>query len=429
MKSPDSPRKTLKQKVMPGNVLHIPNIQDEAGVEGLKAIERYKLRSLMVLDPGDSSILPVNVQEETVEMLHIYDELNVPHLSAENIFFLDVSEGERLSTAVLRNKQAVEQFLKYVPGVDLFVPFIHSTDSDTIAESLGLHIQMNAASSEIVNDKGLSQQELRRVGVDTPLGRVVHNLDEAMVFCDELTKAGYKEVMFKITRSASGMGVFQIPFDEVPKYMEKYKEEVEARGVLLDGFIPGKMASPNIQYNIGDSESDDHFISCSDQILDNGVHLGNINDSDLYFGNDAARENVRKTRNWARQRGYRGIVGIDLYITEDGRPYYMETNARFNGSTPAALLADKLHGSTIHVPWGAQNNIGLPKGTTVNDFLAALDRDKLLYSPDSKLGVLPTNTSAIRTHAKAMVAVFAKTAEEVREVLATLDSYKSSSVA
>lgn len=424
MHAPNPHRETLKQKVMGGPVLHIPNIQDEAGIEGLKAIERYKLRSLTVLDKHDVSILPSNVEAETQEMLRLYEDLHIPHIAPENVLFMDPSNGDRLSQTILKNRKEVARFLKCHPRVQRLVPFIHSPDSDQIASIFNLKTEMSSESSEKVNDKGLSQRELAAEGVDTPVGRVVHSLAEALDFCSELREAGFQEVMFKIIRSASGQGVFQISFDQVPAHIETYADEVRLRGVLLDGYIPDKNASPNIQYYVSDSPEQDYFISCSDQILENGVHLGNVNDTDLYYNNARARENVRKTRDWARKQGYRGIVGIDLYITSEGRPYYMETNARFNGSTPGALLADKLHETTVHIPWGVQNNIAVSKGTTVNDFLAALERDKLLYDPETRMGVLPTNTSAIQSHNKAMVAIFARTSGQVQEILAMLDGFK-----
>lgn len=422
MESSRSERKTLKQKVMGGPVLHVANIQDEAGVSGLKAIERYKLRSMAALDPGDVSVLPANIRESALDMFRLYDQLGVPHINPEDILYLDYDSSMRLSQALLVCRAEVLAFLQRAgAGVDRFIPFIHSADSDAIARALDLRVDTNAKSSEFVNDKGLSQRELAQLGVDTPMGKVVRSLDEALDFCRELQDAGFREVMFKITRSASGMGVFQIPFEKVPEYMEQYADEVAARGVLLDGYIPGKLASPNIQFNIGDTENDDQFISCSEQILsDDDVHLGNVNDPNLYFKSPRVQENVLKTRNWIREQGYRGIVGIDLYITQDGKPYYMETNGRFNGSTPGALLADKLHGTSVHVPWGVQNNISLSRGTTVNDFVAGLERDHLLYDPDTRYGVLPTNTSAIESHQKAMVTIFAETSERVQEILGAL---------
>jgi hypothetical protein len=118
--------------------------------------------------------------------------------------------------------------------------------------------------------------------------------------------------------------------------------------------------------------------------------------------------------------GYRGIIGIDLYIDTDGMPYYMETNARINGSTPGALLVDKLVGNTTQKAWGVQNNIPVPKGSSMNDFLSKLDREKMSFDPVKKWGVMLTNSTAINSHGKAMVVILGQSNNEVAEMLYTL---------
>jgi hypothetical protein len=416
---------TLKERTLGKKVLHVPNIEDEAGIRGLLGIEKYMLRMLSALDPQDYAVMPANTKEDTEALFSLYKSYGIPHINLSNIHYLDYAAHQTLSQAILEQRQELQKFFQRTKlDQAIFQPFIHSRESDQMAEQSQLTPIASAASSEIVNNKYVSQRALQERGVSTPLGQLVHSLPEAQQFVEKLKQLGYPEFSFKIIRSASGMGVFKITAEELPEYFEKYAKEVAENGVLLDGWITApKKASPNIQYYVGDSSEEDSFISCSDQILEDVEHKGNINAPELLQKSPKLLSDCQKIRNWVREQSYRGVIGIDFYITEEtaeGVPYYMETNARINGSTPGALLVDKLHGSTTESHWGVQNNIKLPQNSTISDFITTLEKEKLAYQPDTKLGVLPTNTSAIKSHNKAMVLVMGKTRQHVREMLEQL---------
>lgn len=421
---------TLKQRTLGKQILHVPNIEDEAGILGLPGIEKYMLRMLSSLDPQDYAVMPANTKIDTEALFSLYKSYGIPHINLNNIHYLDYTSRQTLSQAILEQRRELQKFFQRTQlDQAIFQPFIHSQESDQMSEQFQLTSASTASSSEIVNNKYVSQKALQERGVSTPLGQLVHSLPEAQQFAEKLLQNGYPEFSFKIIRSASGMGVFKITAQQLPEYFQKYADEVAANGVLLDGWITAsKKASPNIQYYVGDSTDEDSFISCSDQILEDLAHKGNINAPELLQESPKLLDDCQKIRHWVREQGYRGVIGVDFYITEEtaeGVPYYMETNARINGSTPGALLVDKLHGSTTESHWGVQNNIILPENSTLNDFLNTLEREKLAYQPDTKLGVLPTNTSAIKSHHKAMVLVMGKTRQQVREMLEQLYHFQN----
>lgn len=425
---------TLKQKTLGEQILHIPNIEDEAGILGLPGIEKYMLRMLSSLDPQDYAVMPANTKKDTEAMFELYKAYGIPHINLDNIYYLDYEVRQTLSQAILEQRQDLQQFFQKTKlSQAAFQPFIHSRESDQMATQFQFTPTASADSSEIVNNKYVSQKALQERGVSTPLGKLVHSLPEAQKFAEKLLEHGYEEFSFKIIRSASGMGVFKITAAELPQYFQDHAAEVEANGVLLDGWITSpKKASPNIQYYVGDNSDEDTFVSCSDQILEDLAHKGNINSPELLQDSSKLLSDCQEICNWVREQGYRGIIGVDFYITEEtkeGVPYYMETNARINGSTPGALLVDKLHGSTTHSHWGVQNNIILPENSTINDFVGALEKEKLIYQPDTRLGVLPTNTSAIKSHHKAMVLVMGKTRDHVREMLDQLYHFEANKLA
>lgn len=410
---------SLKNKIMGESVLHIPNIQDEAGIRGLAGIDQYKLRMLAPLFPEDAAIMPANTRQDSAELFALYDQLGIPHLPLDQILHLEYDPMLTLSQAVLEQRIAVKKALPS-NNSQVLEPFMYSREMDSVSQALGKPVRTSARASEIVNNKYLSQAALRQRGVSVPLGRLVHSAEEAQKFCDELVKQGYQQVSFKLTRAASGMGVFCLKPEEIPKYAHQYAEEMAHNGVLIDGWITKeKAASPNIQYFIGDSPEQDVFISATDQILEGTVHKGNLS-TNILEENPRLVRDISEIRNWTRDQAFRGIIGVDFYVATDGTPYYMEINARINGSTPGAMMMDKLVGSTTNQPWGVQNNIPVLKGSSASDFIGKLDRDHLTYHPDRKHGVLPVNTSAIHRHGKAMVLVVGQTHAQVQEIMDTL---------
>lgn len=409
---------SLKNRVLGEKVLHIPNIQDEAGIRGLAGIDKYKLRMLSPLMPGDSAIMPANTRNDSAELFRLYDQLGVPHMRHQDIVHLEYEDELSLSKAIFREQAAVRRALQKLQYSNV-EPFIFSRNMDSVAEVLGVNVRTKAEASEIVNNKYLSQAALRERGVSVPAGKLVHSLAEATAYARELKERGYQQVSFKLQRAASGMGVFKVDVEDLPEYAKKFATELAEEGILIDGWIEGGKASPNIQYFVGDNVEQDVFVSSTDQILEDLAHKGNAT-TDVLDGNQRLAEDMLKIRNWTREQGFRGIIGVDFLIANDGTPYYMETNGRINGSTPGALMVDKLVGSTTAKPWGVQNNVKVPKTSSVNDFVAALDREGLTYDHQKKWGVLPTNTSPIADHGKIMVMLIGETNEQVREMLSTL---------
>lgn len=416
---------TLKDKVFGKSATHMPNIQDEAGVMGtVSGIGKYKLRMVAALGSKDHVVMPEDVQNDARELLDLYDEYGLDHTSSDNILFLPYAGDTPISHAALAQIQTIQRWHRN-RVTQVFHPFIHSPQSDAIASRLGLQTLTNTRASELVNDKALSQRELHERGVLTPIGKLVKTADEARVFFDYLNSQGYNWVGFKIPRSASGMGVFTITRAALDGYLEQYAHDLVTSGILLDGWIEGeKYASPNIQYCIGDCAEKDVFLFASDQILDaNNVHRGNINMSDLLEKYPQLERDMLQVREWTREQGYRGIIGADFLMMREGdkvRSYYMEINARINGSTPGGLLADKITGSAQHTPWALHNNIAVPAGSTLNDFLLRLRRTGLEFDPSTKQGVLVTNGSAIAQFQKVMVVALGKSRDAVREMLLTI---------
>jgi len=415
---------SLKKNCLGEKTLHLPNIEDEKGVEGVPGINRYLLRMMSPLGAGDIAVMPSETKTDNEDLFYYFDQCSIERISSDMIFYVDQRIGETLSMSTLREIDGLNKFVRAHKNSITFSPFIHGSYSDSIALGLGFERPFpQVKPSELVNDKYFSQIELGRLGVSVPEGKLVNSRLEAVEFYKSLIDKGYEKVSFKLTRSCSGVGVFQVnSIEDLERLTEEFNSELLEKGILMDGWIKGqKIASPNIQYAIKDSFEEDVFIACSDQILDGLSHKGNISDFEILNRNSKLRLDCDKIRNWVRETGYRGVIGIDFYIADvDGqeKAYYMETNARINGSTPGAMLVNKITGkSTDQIDWGVQNGVKFPKNFGLNEILGKLERNKLIYDPSTKTGAILTNHSTVREHGKAMFTVIGKTSAEVKEIL------------
>jgi|GEM_PF-2581991 len=426
---------TLKQRTYGTRQLYIPNIRDEALVEGITAIERYKLRIISVCDPEDMAVMPEMLRPFIKDQLDIFKNYGLPAILAERIICVDAGH-QNISKAILKNIDNIRRVINTKNGPVGLMPYISSFNIDAISEQLGLSVRQCGTASDLINNKAIAQEELRRLGVQTPLGKIICSCKQGEEFAERLQKKGYEEVGFKIIHSASGMGVFRIGIDEVSKYLKKYEGYIESEGILMDGWISGNITSyPNVQFFIGETPEQDLFISCSKQIISGTSHQGNINEPEILKRVSGLGDNLLTICNWIRSKGGYGINGIDFLVREEGeaeRAYFLENNGRINGCTHGVVLADKiqhLYGpSDRPLEWGVNNNILVPASTTAHTFQRWLETSGIAFKsdwtrppgssvPNGPRGVLITNTAAIESHGKIMVLIVSGSREDVCEMM------------
>jgi hypothetical protein len=84
------------------------------------------------------------------------------------------------------------------------------------------------------------------------------------------------------------------------------------------------------------------FLGAADQIIgDAGNYIGNLFDLDQSLSGDMVAPALAVVER-AAAMGYRGIAGIDMARTRDGRTLVLDLNFRINSCTPALLLAPEL---------------------------------------------------------------------------------------
>lgn len=412
------------------NILFIPNIRDESWVENLLALDKYKPRNIGLLGKWDMTVMSHSTQGSIEDLLRLYWDLNIPHIYREDIIYLEWDK--KISEMSYGMRVKIKDILESKWSISKLANFIDSSSTDELANYLWLPTDRNRTTSEIINNKYIAQSELRRRWVLVPDGRLVYNSTEAISFFRELRQLWYEKVAVKLLRAASWMGVFPVSTEEeLEEFFSGNKIDLReiSQGILIDGWVKWTfISSPNIQFYIGKSQKEDIFISCSDQILWKSptwewvIHKWNISDPNIMYSNDKLMSDLDKIKNWVREVGAYGIIGIDFVVVEDihtqeQKAYFMEINGRINGSTPGAVLTNTLTGNHLQTSWGINNNISIPWVQTPWEFISYLEKEKLLYDPISQIWVLPTNLSAIESYNKAMILVIGQTKFHVNDIL------------
>jgi len=172
-------------------------------------------------------------------------------------------------------------------------------------------------------------KELNRLGITHPEMKIVKNVDEAKAAAVEI---GYP-VVVKPIRDFGGLGIRTAQnSNEIERAF--FELSLVAKDVLVQKFINGIHASVSVLV----ADKDVKVLTLNEQLL--GLrflsqqepfgYCGNI--VPLYVANSILESCRRITEKISFHFGLKGSNGIDLVISEDGTPYVMEVNPRFQGT-------------------------------------------------------------------------------------------------
>ncbi len=398
------------------SVLHIPTIDDESGLEGISGIELYGPRQIAMARVHDGFIIAQSVRTAVMEKLRILQALGIPTIDAQNIAFIEYDPTQKtLSEAALRNREAIVKVLQRTQPRHL-VPFFQSSRSDTLAKEHSLMLPTTSHSTvEAVNDKWLSQEAWQSLGLPTCNGKLATNLDEAAEILRSLTK--YKAVCIKVRRSVSGQGVSKVSRQQALEYLRAKHTELLHHGVIIEPWfedINPTTGFPSVQVYIANQPADDMVIAASYQIVKDNVHKGNFAAPKL-LETPGLTAHLSTFSTWARNKGFRGIAGID-FIDAEGELRFSDPNMRQTGVTSAVLLVHKITGSINTTPWTVNNNIATAAGLSPEDAVKILSTHNLLFNPQAKHGIVPTNLATL-PHQKVMLLAIGASQEHANALM------------
>lgn len=170
------------------------------------------------------------------------------------------------------------------------------------------------------------------------------------VATDQSTGAGMAVVIY---RGIEDLPAAQAKFDAVEKVVVEEMLDIAA--------------NPCLNFAV-DHQGAARFLGAAEQIVgEAGNYLGNWFDLDRPCRDDIVTP-AQSVVERAAALGYRGLAGIDMVVTRDGRTFVLDLNFRINSSTPALLLAPELR----------QRGVRAMRLATVRHLAGAADAARLL---------------------------------------------------
>ena len=107
--------------------------------------------------------------------------------------------------------------------------------------------------------------------------------------------------------------------------------------------------------------------------------------------------------------GYRGVVGIDYIVSDEGI-FPVENNARFNGSSYVSMIVDNIEKLTSPIPYWKFIKIK----TSPCSFLGLTERTKsVLYNGNKLNSVFPFNCDALPETGNFAVILLAQNLDQI----------------
>lgn len=217
-------------------------------------------------------------------------------------------------------------------------------------------------------------KELKRLGIPHPETKIVKNVDEAEAAAVEI---GYP-VVVKPIRGFGGLGIRTAQnSNEIERAF--LEASLVGKDVIVQEFNKGVHASVSFLV----AEKNVKILTINEQML--GLrflsqqepfgYCGNI--VPLHFANSILESCRRITEKISFHFGLKGSNGIDLVISEDGTPYVMEVNPRFQGTLECVERVLGMNLVKSHIDACLHDSLPILKEKTSN-FCTRL----VLYAPE-----------------------------------------------
>ena len=158
----------------------------------------------------------------------------------------------------------------------------------------------------------------------------------------------HETVIIRGTLGDSGMSLYKTKSDNISGLYRDIADS-EEKTVIIEPFLR-VISTPNDQWVIS-RDGRISRIGMFDQICERGmVHIGNLKGKppSQRVYNYITQTSLKILNNTA-DSGYRGVVGIDYIVSDEGI-FPVENNARFNGSSYASIIVNNIEELTAPIP-------------------------------------------------------------------------------
>ncbi len=374
-------------------VLHLPSVRFDHGPEIFDIPEadyrrmetgykRLSSRALLMAGENDTVIISAPVDTEYLALLKACRSGGAAHM-------IPVPQsGSCLTDDVIKCKTTFNFIRSWHGRIE---PYMMTRSEETLGERTGRKInRCNASAADLLNDKSFFIRMVEDLGLPS-IETIVGSSD---AISSRLAKHSPDPVIVRRSRSLGGAGVWAANNALQRNDLKKLIERSLHKGVyLLQPLLPA-ILSPNLQLYIGDENI--CLLGETQQILTRSLeHSGNLFDP----VEDAAvrRALISQSRAIADEAalmGYRGLLGVDFVVQDNGDVFAVEINARHNTSTHALWFVNRFFNNDPFMPTEpgatAFARFGSRESRTATQWLRILG--DLAFDPDSGEGILPYDT-------------------------------------
>lgn len=320
-----------------------------------------------------------------------------------------------LSELIVNNPEPIKKIIRKTGRKPVYVPWFSGHMETEAAESLGADLFGASESATLkYNDKASFKTICRQLGIPVVEGHLFemhpensqNHIDMKELICRHLS--AYKTVIIRGTLGEAGMSLYKTEGNDLSNLYLQIANSGE-NAVIIEPFL-NVVSSPTDQWGIGRDGKICHF-GIREQICERGiVHIGTLKGekTSSSVSNYIIGTSMKIVNNMAAF-GYRGIVGIDYIVSDDGI-FPVENNARFNGSSYVSMIVDIIEKLTTPIPYWKFIKIK----TAACTFLAFTERiESILYDGNKLNSVFPYNCDALSETGEFAVILLARNLDRI----------------
>ncbi len=332
------------------------------------------------------------------------------------------SKEMTLSELIVEDPGPIKAVIRKTGRKPVYVPWFSGAMETKAAESLGADL-FGASESDTLkyNDKALFKMTCQQLGIPVVEGNSFGMFPENRgnyLEMEEIVNgylSTYKTVIIRGTLGEAGISLYKTDGSDLPLLYQEIAGSGE-KVVIIEPFLKVS-SSPNDQWAIGRDGGITH-LGMRDQLCERGmIHVGTLKGRAIApeVWNYITKTSEKIVHHMA-ESGYRGVVGIDYIVAEEGI-FPIGNNARFNGSSYAGMIVDNIEKLTSPVPYWKFIKI---KTSACTFFELAERMQPLLYDGHKLNSVFPFNCDALPETGDFSVILLAQNLEGISEMQKTL---------
>jgi len=345
-----------------------------------------------------------------------HDWLNSHDLGPKHVVQYEArSRDVTLSELIVSDPEPIKKIIQKTGRKPVYVPWFSGQMETKAAESLGADLFGASESATLkYNDKASFKAICSQLDIPVVKGHLFkmkpednENLLEMKEIINSYLST-CKTVIIRGTLGESGMSLYKTDGSNIPDLYREIANSGE-KVVIIEPFL-NVVSSPNVQWVIG-RDGEIAYLGMRQQICEKGmVHIGTIKGekipADVF--NYITETSLKIVNNMA-EFGYRGVVGIDYIVSDEGI-FPIENNARFNGSSYASMIVDNIEKLTSPVPCWKYLKIK----AAACSFLELTERIKsVIYDGDKLNSVFPFNCDALPETGIFSIVILAQNLEQI----------------